>query len=596
MKDETIGYIFLALVILGLSGFLYYQNRAPDGPPPRWTGPIDPLPSLEELDIAMAKVTIGRRLYHDGALSGDGTVSCASCHGVADGGAEARRTSFGVGGAVGPINAPTTLNTWNHIAQFWDGRAADLQEQAGGPVENPLEMAADFAYVVPRIAEDPWYAAQFAAVYPEGVSKESITDAIAEYERSLITPGPFDAWHAGDETAMSEEAIAGYRTFVEVGCTSCHQGAGLGGTMFQKMGVVHDYFERRGGELTDADLGRFNHTGEEAHRHHFKVPTLRNVALTGPYFHDGSEDDLGAAVETMAYVQLGQELDETQTTQIVAFLEALTGELPAYVMPPADEMPPERSYPLPPAYDLRLSKQMVEGAPVYFLRGQVTEENKEALVAQVTAKVGAVNADGLMTNPNAGDALPEGFDGVVDQVLTNLAEMAQGRCDFDFGDEGTEVTLVVEGTNDAPLMSELPPGYSWATPATRYDYQAAVDCDARLAQLQGETRLSFRTGSAALSEESERMLAQVPSLLGGCPDNVRLHVAGHTDNVGDPGANLRLSRQRAMSVVDALVRAGVGPSRVFSHGYGETQPMADNAEEAGRALNRRIELALFREF
>lgn len=604
MSDEYIGYYFLFVLFVGLGLFLYFQNRTPDGPPPRWTGSLEALPSAEDLEIDMDKVALGRRLYHDGILSGDGSVSCATCHNVAAGGAEPRRTSFGVNSAVGPINSPTTLNTWNHIAQFWDGRAADLQEQAGGPVENPSEMASNFDVVVPRIEGDEWYASHFADVYPEeGVTKNSITDAIAEYERSLITPGSFDAWLAGDETAMSEEAVAGYRLFEEVGCTTCHQGPAVGGTMFMKMGVVHDYFEERGGELTEADMGRFNHTGDEGDRHHFKVPTLRNIALTAPYFHDGSEDDLGNAVRTMAHVQLGRELEDAEVTSIVAFMNELTGELPEYALVPAAEMPPERTYELPLPYDIRVAKRL-DGT--IYLSGVISsEEAKAALVARVRAKAGNnVNADELIVNDNMVYTTPATFDATVDTVLDALAPMTQARADFDFAgsaDDGAKMCFVGEGdeaamANANALFSAAPDGFAWSGPLKIYDATAATACDERLSALQAQTRLEFNTGSAQLSAASEAMLRGVPGLLNGCPEGVRVHVAGHTDNVGDPNMNLRLSRQRAASVVDVLVNAGVNAGQVVSHGYGETKPLAANDTDEGRSQNRRIDLALYREF
>ncbi|MFT5355900.1 MAG: cytochrome c peroxidase [Polyangiales bacterium] len=603
MSDEYIGYYFLFVLFVGLGLFLYFQNRAPDSPPPRWTGSLEALPTIEDLEIDMDKVVLGRRLYHDGILSGDGSVSCASCHNVAAGGAEPRRTSFGMNNAVGPINSPTTLNAWNHIAQFWDGRAADLQEQAGGPVENPGEMGATFNEVVPRIEGDEWYASHFADVYPEeGVTKNSITDAIAEYERALLTPGPFDAWLAGDDEAMSEEAVAGYRLFEEVGCTTCHQGAAVGGTMFMKMGLVHNYFEERGGELTEADMGRFNHTGDEAHRHHFKVPTLRNIALTAPYFHDGSEDDLGNAVRTMAHVQLGRELEDAEVASIVSFMNELTGELPEYALVPDAEMPPERSYELPLAYDIRVAKRL--DGTVYLSGVVPSEEAKTALVARVSAKAGSVNADGLIVNDNTAYATPESFDATIDVVLDALAPMTQARADFDFssdGEDGAKMSFVGEGdeaamANANALFAAAPDGFEWSTPTKLYDAAAAAACDERLTTLQAQTRLEFNTGSAELSAASTAMLRGVPNLLNGCPDGVRVHVTGHTDNVGDPSTNLRLSRNRAASVVDVLVNAGVGAGQVVSHGYGETKPLADNESDEGRSQNRRIDLALYREF
>ncbi|NOY94555.1 MAG: cytochrome-c peroxidase [Deltaproteobacteria bacterium] len=295
----------------------------------------------------MAEVELGRRLYFDPILSGDGTVSCSSCHSLDHGGAEDRRTSTGIGGHIGPINAPSVLNAGFNFRQFWDGRAEDLQDQAGGPVENPGEMGATFGQVIPRIQADEWYAARFAQVFPGGdpVTKEHITHAIAEYERSLVTPSPVDRYLGGDASALNEQQRRGYALFKSTGCAGCHSGVNVGGGSYQKMGLVEDYFALRGGEQTDADLGRFNVTHDEADRHKFKVPTLRNVAESGPYFHDGSQAQLADAVRIMARVQLGKTLSDTEVTDLVAFLGALTGELPAHARLPADQAPPSRATP-----------------------------------------------------------------------------------------------------------------------------------------------------------------------------------------------------------------------------------------------------------
>ena len=208
------------------------EEQAADSAPP-----VEP---IEPLDVDMEKVVLGRRLYHDPILSGDGSVSCATCHSLDHGGAEDRRTSTGIGAQVGPINSPTVLNAHYNFRQFWDGRAADLEEQAAGPVENPMEMGGSFADVPAKVAEDPWYAEHFAAVYEgdEPVTKDNIINAIAEYERYLITPAPFDAFLRGDESALDEAQKRGWVAFREVGCISCHQGVNIGGTMYQKMGLV----------------------------------------------------------------------------------------------------------------------------------------------------------------------------------------------------------------------------------------------------------------------------------------------------------------------------------------------------------------------
>lgn len=280
-------------------------------------------------NVNEARAQLGARLYHDVNLSGDGTISCASCHSVADGGGDGARTSTGIGGQLGPINSPTTLNSHLNFVQFWDGRAATLEEQAAGPIGNPIEMGSSIDAVVAYLQSEPSYVEQFGSAFAGAIDEGTITTAIAEYERTLVTPNaPFDRWLEGDDSALSADARAGLELFMDTGCTACHMGPGLGGTIYQRMGLVHNYFERRGGELTEADLGRFNVTGNASERHVFKVPILRNIALTAPYFHDGAAGTLAEAVATMGYVQLGREYTAAETAQLVAFLESLTGEIP----------------------------------------------------------------------------------------------------------------------------------------------------------------------------------------------------------------------------------------------------------------------------
>jgi cytochrome c peroxidase len=293
--------------------------------------PIKPLP--ESIDVNMDKVLLGRSLFHDTALSGDGTIACATCHMLDHGGAEPRKTSTGIRGQVGPINSPTVLNAGYSFVQFWDGRAKDLQEQAAGPVENPIEMGAKWEEVVERLQKNQEYAAAFAKLYENGITKDNATDAIAQYEKSLITPSRFDKFLLGDEAAITDAEKRGYATFKEAGCTACHTGIVAGGTMFQKMGLVKDYFADRGTPVTEADLGRFNVTKNAADKHFFKVPTLRNVELTSPYLHDGSRATLEETVKVMGKYQLGKELTDAQINSIVTFLKSLTGDLPAHAKP-----------------------------------------------------------------------------------------------------------------------------------------------------------------------------------------------------------------------------------------------------------------------
>jgi cytochrome c peroxidase len=296
--------------------------------------PVEPiLPLPDKADVNMDKVMLGRSLYFDTALSGDGTISCATCHSLDHGGAEPRKTSTGIGGQVGPINSPTVLNSSYNFVQFWDGRAKDLQEQAAGPVENPSEMGAKWENVVKRLAKNEEYVSAFGKLYEDGITKDNATDAIAEYEKSLITPSRFDAYLKGDDAAITEAEKQGYATFKAVGCTACHSGIIAGGAMFQKMGLVADYFKERGTEITEADLGRYNVTKKDQDKHFFKVPTLRNVELTSPYLHDGSQATLADVVKVMGKYQLGRDLTDAQINGIVTFLKSLTGELPPHARP-----------------------------------------------------------------------------------------------------------------------------------------------------------------------------------------------------------------------------------------------------------------------
>lgn len=272
-----------------------------------------------------AKQKLGHALFHEKGLSGDGTVSCASCHDLKTGGVDKLQTSTGIKGQKGPINAPTVYNSSLNFVQFWDGRAKDLKEQAAGPVTNPLEMGGNWQEVIVFLEKSPKYKADFAKVYAGKITQETVTDAIASFEETLLTPSAFDAYLNGDENAISSQAKLGYRLFKSYGCIACHNGPNVGGAMYMKMGLVQDYFKSRGGELTEADLGRFNVTKKESDKHHFKVPTLRNVALTSPYFHDGSVQSLNNAVVIMGKVQLNRDLPAADVAAIVAFLETLTG-------------------------------------------------------------------------------------------------------------------------------------------------------------------------------------------------------------------------------------------------------------------------------
>lgn len=275
------------------------------------------------------KVELGKKLWFEPRLSKSGVISCNSCHNLSTGGSDNLPTSIGHNWQEGPINSPTVLNSSLAVAQFWDGRAANLQEQAGGPIENPVEMASSHVLAVDVINSIPQYREEFAKVYGTAeVTIDNITDAIAVFEETLVTPNSrFDQWLKGDDSALTAQELEGYNTFKSVGCVACHNGPAAGGTSFQRMGLIEPY------ETANMAEGRAAVTGKDADRFSFKVSTLRNVELTYPYFHDGAYWRLEDAVDVMARLQLGRKLSEPEITNIVAFLKTLTGDQPQIMLP-----------------------------------------------------------------------------------------------------------------------------------------------------------------------------------------------------------------------------------------------------------------------
>jgi cytochrome c peroxidase len=288
--------------------------------------PILPLPKPP--DAAPALVKLGKALFEDKRLSVKGTVSCASCHDVANGGDDGLALSKGADGQDGKVNAPTVLNSGFQTALFWDGRAGTLEEQVGFPLTDPLEMASTWDHALGAIRADAGYRDRFAAAFPDGITEANVRTAIATYERALVTPSRFDRWLGGDNQALSADERAGYELFKSVGCTACHQGVNVGGNMYQRFGVMGDYFADRG-NVTERDFGRYNVTKKESDKFVFRVPSLRNIALTAPYFHDGSAKTLGDAVRTMARYQLGRPLADAQVELIEKFLKSLDGDVSA---------------------------------------------------------------------------------------------------------------------------------------------------------------------------------------------------------------------------------------------------------------------------
>ena len=294
-----------------------YYNDGIGGEPVR--------PIAEQLEYDEAKAELGRILYHDTRLSIDNTVSCASCHDLSTAGVDNKQYSEGVGGQLGGVNAPTVYNAVYNFVQFWDGRAATLALQAAGPPLNPVEMGCEsFDQIIAKLSKDRALTRAFKAVYPDGWSEANITDAIAQFEHTLLTPNSrFDKYLKGDAEAITAEELEGYNLFKKYNCATCHVGPILGGQSYELMGQYADYFAARGTELTVEDNGRFKETAVERDRHRFKVPGLRNVALTAPYFHDGTEPELKEAVCKMGTYQVGVELEDEVEDKIVAFLKAI---------------------------------------------------------------------------------------------------------------------------------------------------------------------------------------------------------------------------------------------------------------------------------
>ena len=281
-----------------------------------------------ELEYDADKAALGFALFHDPRLSVDNTVSCASCHALETAGVDNHQYSHGVNDLLGGVNAPTVYNAVYNFVQFWDGRAQTLAAQAAGPPLNPVEMASEsFDQIIAKLKADRKFAKAFSEVYPDGLTEANITDAIEQFERTLITPdSPFDKWLRGDDSALTAEELEGYELFKKYDCATCHVGPNLGGLSYELMGLRRHYFAERGLELTHEDNGRFKETGLERDRHRFKVPGLRNVEHTWPYYHDGTSETLEEAVRDMGLYQSGVELTEGEIAAITAFLNTLTGE------------------------------------------------------------------------------------------------------------------------------------------------------------------------------------------------------------------------------------------------------------------------------
>lgn len=292
--------------------------------------PLEAVAENPENPITEEKVSLGKMLYFDKRLSKDGNISCNSCHNLKTGGVDNLPFSPGDDGSLGGRNSPSTLNAAFHSAQFWDGRMKDVEEQAGGPILNPIEMAIPSKeFLEDRLKGVDMYQDMFAAAFPgesSPITYWNVQQAIAAFERTLVTPSRFDDYLAGDSKALTIAEKKGLKTFMESGCITCHNGSTVGGNSFQKFGQFKEYWHYTGSE--NVDYGRFDVTENEADKFIFKVPSLRNIHKTAPYFHDGSVEDLGEAVGIMAEINLREKLSEEEVESILTFLEALSGELP----------------------------------------------------------------------------------------------------------------------------------------------------------------------------------------------------------------------------------------------------------------------------
>jgi cytochrome c peroxidase len=288
--------------------------------------PVRPLPA--SIPVNEKKAALGKALFYDTRLSRDNRISCSSCHNLHSGGADGKQYPEGVNHILGNVNTPTVFNACFNASQFRDGRAPDLKTQAAEHLADPLTMAAvPFDHVIGKLLTDGAMKRSFDRLYRDGITESSVIDAIEAFEKTLITPDcRFDRYLKGEAGILTESEMRGYEAFKSNRCATCHAGVILGGLSHERMGIYRDYFEDRGWEITKEDRGRFNRTSDERDRYRFKVPGLRNVALTKPWFHDGSRQTLYEAVKIMGVYQTGRSIKDADIRAIESFLETLTGE------------------------------------------------------------------------------------------------------------------------------------------------------------------------------------------------------------------------------------------------------------------------------
>ncbi|MGF1787749.1 cytochrome B6 [Photobacterium swingsii] len=336
MQHVSLRWAIPCLIVVISSLYLYFTFREPilgEQLPLNDTKEMaflsTAISAIERVEITdKAKAKLGLELFLEPRLSSNGEVSCESCHHIFSNGAETIPASIGVNGE-GKRNSPTVFNISLNSRFFWDGRAASLEQQIDGPIHHPLEMDSNWPDIVQFLRQSEYYQTRFSKAYSGNISEESIKHALVTFMNTLVTPdAPFDRYLKGDSNAISQVAQHGWQKFQQLGCVYCHQGQNIGGNLFQKFGNI-TALETQFGSLANADLGRFEITGDENDRHVFRVPSLRNVAITAPYFHDGKTATLEEAIIVMARVQLGQELSPMTVVEISAFLNALTAPKPA---------------------------------------------------------------------------------------------------------------------------------------------------------------------------------------------------------------------------------------------------------------------------
>jgi len=336
MQKRLIAVFFASLIALTVGIQLIGRDRSAVTVDPAQLRLFKPLPAViasQANPISEAKINLGRMLYYEPRLSRNQNISCNTCHDLAKYGVDGQRVSDGFNGQKGMRNAPTVYNAAGHFVQFWDGRALDVEEQAKGPVMNPVEMAMPSEQKVVAVLKSmPEYVDVFHEAFPgdpDPVSVQNMTLAIGAFERGLVTPSRWDRFLNGDGGALTEVEKAGFNTFIQAGCQTCHSGAYLGGQIYQRLGAAKPYPD-------SSDIGRQQVTKQESDRLVFKVPSLRNIDKTAPYFHNGRVESLNEAVKEMGEYQLGRQLNDNEVASIITFLRTLTGEIPAdYVKPPA---------------------------------------------------------------------------------------------------------------------------------------------------------------------------------------------------------------------------------------------------------------------